>query len=43
MLTHIAKNVTADMSSHVTKGAMELLGGLGFLNEYPSRGFTGKL
>jgi alkylation response protein AidB-like acyl-CoA dehydrogenase len=35
MLTHIAKNVTADMSSHVTKGAMELLGGLGFLNEYP--------
>jgi alkylation response protein AidB-like acyl-CoA dehydrogenase len=35
MLTHIAKNVTADMSSHVTKEAMELLGGLGFLNEYP--------
>jgi len=35
LLTHIAKNVTADMSAHVTKGAMELLGGLGFLNEYP--------
>ena len=35
LLTHIAKNVTADMSSHVTKTAMELLGGLGFLNEYP--------
>ena len=35
LLTHIAKNVTADMSSDVTKGAMELLGGLGFLNEYP--------
>ena len=35
LLTHIAKNVTADMSSHVTKAAMELLGGLGFLNEYP--------
>ncbi|HYA56482.1 MAG TPA: acyl-CoA dehydrogenase family protein [Nitrososphaerales archaeon] len=35
LLTHIVKNVTADMSSHVTKAAMELLGGLGFLNEYP--------
>jgi len=35
LLTHIAKNVTADMSSYVTKTAMELLGGLGFLNEYP--------
>ena len=35
LLTHIAKNVTADMSAHVTKTAMELLGGLGFLNEYP--------
>jgi len=35
LLTHIAKNVTADMSSHVTKTAMEMLGGLGFLNEYP--------
>jgi len=35
LLTHIAKNVTADMSSHVTETAMELLGGLGFLNEYP--------
>ena len=35
LLTHIAKNVTADMSSYVTKGAMELLGGLGFLNEFP--------
>ncbi len=35
LLTHIAKNVTADMSSYVTKLAMELLGGLGFLNEYP--------
>ena len=35
LLTHMAKNVTADMSSHVTKAAMELLGGLGFLNEYP--------
>lgn len=35
LLTHIAKNVTADMSAHVTKAAMELLGGLGFLNEFP--------
>ena len=34
-LTHVAKNVTADMASHVTKGSMGLLGGLGFLNEYP--------
>jgi len=35
LLTHIAKNVTADVSSQVTKAAMELLGGLGFLNEFP--------
>ena len=35
LLTHITKNVTADMSAHVTKVAMELLGGLGFLNEFP--------
>ncbi len=35
LLTHIAKNATADMAAYVTKMAMELLGGLGFLNEYP--------
>lgn len=35
LLTHLAKNITADMSAHVTKAAMELLGGLGFLNEFP--------
>lgn len=35
LLTHITKNITADMSSYATKLAMELLGGLGFLNEYP--------
>jgi alkylation response protein AidB-like acyl-CoA dehydrogenase len=35
LLTHITKNITADMSAHVTKAAMELLGGLGFLNEFP--------
>ncbi len=35
LLTHVTKNVTADMSAHTTKLAMELHGGLGFLNEYP--------
>ena len=35
LLTHIAKNLTAEMASYVTRMAMELLGGLGFLNEYP--------
>jgi acyl-CoA dehydrogenase len=35
LLTHITKNVTADMSAYVTKAAMELHGGLGFLNEFP--------
>ena len=35
LLTHITKNTTAEMSAYTTKMAMELLGGLGFLNEYP--------
>jgi acyl-CoA dehydrogenase len=35
LLTHITKNVTADMSAYVTKVAMELHGGLGFLQEFP--------
>ena len=35
MLTHIAKNLTADMASYVTRMAMELHGGLGFLSEFP--------
>lgn len=35
LLTHIAKNITAEMASYVTKAAMELFGGLGFLNEFP--------
>ena len=35
LLTHIAKNLTSEMASFVTRMAMELLGGLGFLNEYP--------
>jgi hypothetical protein len=35
LLTHIAKNMTADASAYITKLAMELHGGLGFLSEYP--------
>jgi hypothetical protein len=35
LLAHITKNTTAEMSAHTTKVAMELLGGIGFLNEYP--------
>jgi acyl-CoA dehydrogenase len=35
LLTHITKNVTADMSAYVTKVAMELHGGRGFLSEFP--------
>ncbi|MEM3638208.1 MAG: acyl-CoA dehydrogenase family protein [Conexivisphaerales archaeon] len=34
LLTHISKNLTADMASHVTKLAMELHGGVGFLTEF---------
>ena len=35
LLTHIAKNLTADMASYVTELAMQLHGGLGFLREFP--------
>jgi acyl-CoA dehydrogenase len=35
LLTHIAKNVTAEIALRVTATSMELLGGLGFLTEYP--------
>ena len=35
LLTHIAKNATAETASCVSKMAMELHGGLGFLEEYP--------
>ncbi|BDR91706.1 acyl-CoA dehydrogenase [Vulcanisaeta souniana JCM 11219] len=35
LLTHIAKNVTADAAAYVTRLAMELYGGIGFLSEYP--------
>jgi acyl-CoA dehydrogenase len=34
-LTHIAKNVTAELSSKITQLAMEAFGGIGFLNEFP--------
>ncbi|ADY00244.1 acyl-CoA dehydrogenase domain protein [Vulcanisaeta moutnovskia 768-28] len=35
LLTHIAKNVTADAAAYITRLAMELYGGIGFLSEYP--------
>ncbi|MEM0288147.1 MAG: acyl-CoA dehydrogenase family protein [Nitrososphaerota archaeon] len=35
LLTHIAKNATAEVASHLSKMAMELHGGVGFLEEYP--------
>ena len=35
LLAHITKNVTADMASHVSQMAMELHGGVGFLEEFP--------
>jgi Acyl-CoA dehydrogenases len=35
LLTHIAKNITAEIALRVTSMSMELLGGLGFLKEYP--------
>lgn len=35
LLTHISKTITAETSSEVTKMAMELHGGIGFLSEFP--------
>ncbi|MEM0123126.1 MAG: acyl-CoA dehydrogenase family protein [Conexivisphaerales archaeon] len=35
LLTHITKNATAEVASHLSKIAMELHGGVGFLEEYP--------
>ncbi|MEM0321075.1 MAG: acyl-CoA dehydrogenase family protein [Thermoprotei archaeon] len=35
LLTHIAKNLTAEAAAHVTRLAMELHGGIGFLSEFP--------
>ncbi len=34
LLTHIAKNFTADIAATVTRTAMEVYGGIGFLHEY---------
>ncbi len=34
LLTHIAKNMTAEVAAYVTKQSMELFGGIGFLREY---------
>ncbi|ARM75513.1 acyl-CoA dehydrogenase family protein [Acidianus manzaensis] len=34
-LTHVAKNLTAEISSKVTQIAMEIFGGIGFLDEFP--------
>ena len=35
LLTHIAKNFTADAAAEVTRRAMEVYGGIGFLREFP--------
>lgn len=35
LLTHIAKNITAEAAAYITKLSMELHGGIGFLEEFP--------
>ncbi|MET1128193.1 MAG: acyl-CoA dehydrogenase family protein [Thermoproteota archaeon] len=35
LMTHIAKNLTAEAASRITATSMELLGGIGFLHEFP--------
>ncbi len=35
LLTHMAKNFTADIAADVTRRAMEVYGGIGFLHEFP--------
>ncbi len=35
LMTHIAKNLTAETASRITMASMELLGGIGFLHEFP--------
>jgi len=35
LLTHIVKNITAETAAYVSKMAMEIYGGIGFLEEYP--------
>lgn len=39
MLTHIAKNMASEVGAEVTKYAMEIMGGRGFLSEYPMEKF----
>jgi acyl-CoA dehydrogenase len=34
LMTHIAKNYTADIAAQVTRTAMEVFGGIGFLHEF---------
>lgn len=34
-LAHIVKNMTADASAYITQQAMELFGGIGFLEDFP--------
>ena len=35
LMTHIAKNMTAEAAARITMTAMELFGGIGFLHEFP--------
>ncbi|HLI46947.1 MAG TPA: acyl-CoA dehydrogenase family protein [Geobacterales bacterium] len=35
LLTHVAKTITAETAAFVSKMAMEILGGIGFLEEFP--------
>ena len=35
LMTHIAKNYTADIAARVSRTAMEVYGGIGFLHEFP--------
>jgi len=35
LMTHIAKNFTADIAAAVSRTAMEVFGGIGFLHEFP--------
>ncbi|MEM3204179.1 MAG: acyl-CoA dehydrogenase family protein [Saccharolobus sp.] len=35
LLTHIAKNITAEVAAYVSKMTMEIYGGRGFLKEFP--------
>ena len=35
ILTHISKNMTANLSDRITRYSMEIFGGIGFLEEFP--------